>query len=61
MYALIVEIHSSNQALLTLSARAWEGCNSYFFCVSACLSETDFEDGFVLSLQTSIKAQQATV
>ena len=30
-------------------------------CLSVCPSETDFEDGFVLSLQTDIKAWQATV
>ena len=52
---------------------AREGYSSYCFyvsvclcvCVSVCLcvcrSQTDFEDGYVLSLQTSIKAQQATV
>ena len=28
---------------------------------SVCLSQTDFEDGFALSLQTGIKARQATV
>ena len=28
------------------------------FCVSVCLSLADFEDGFVLSLQTGIKAWQ---
>ena len=30
-------------------------------CLSVCLSQTDFEDGFILSLQMGIKARQATV
>ena len=29
--------------------------------VSVCLSQTDFEDGFILSLQMGIKARHATV
>ena len=29
--------------------------------LSVCLSQTDFEDGIVLSLQTGIKAWQVTV
>ena len=32
-----------------------EGYSCYFFCV-VCLSQTDFEDGFMLSLQTGINA-----
>ena len=46
---------------LTLIAHAREGYSSYFFCVSIRLSRTDFEDGFVLSPQTGIKARKATV
>ena len=48
-------------SLLTLSEHAREGYSSYFFCVSVCLSQTDFEDGSLLSLQTGIKARQVTV
>ena len=47
--------------LLTLSAHVREGYSSYSFCLSVCLSQTDFEDGLVLPLQTGIKARQATV
>ena len=54
-----IDLPTFNKQLLTLSVHAREGYISYFFCVSVCvyvcLSETDFEDGLVLSLQMGIK------
>ena len=45
--------------LLTLSAHARARVTVVTF--SVCLSQTDFEDGFILSLRTGIKARQVTV
>ena len=53
-----LELKCTMTKVITLSAHV-RGTAVTFLCV--CLSQTGFEDGFILSLQTDIKAYQVNV